>query len=276
MKCLPVFTFLYLFVVLMPKSNAQQSLTQKYQYELLPQKHIVPLYTADSRAHRLSIQKPFDSRGYIGSMGGIFPVASISNTKQKLQFSVASTVYTTLNRWTNRGQVINVDFFVDLFLDFQLNENFSLRSGMGHTSQHLSDDATQAGLVPINYVRDFYQIFVNYKNTSHRFFTYGGITYNHNFKTTTNISGFSILQVGLEHSPIKWGNHNFLYYAADFKFREESNFASTNNFQLGYKYALENSHVLRLAINQFNGLTEIGQNYKQSTTFNTIGLYFDF
>lgn len=260
----------------MPKSKAQQPINQKYQYELLPQKHIVPLYTADSRAHRLSIQKPFDSRGYIGSMGGIFPVVSITNTKQKLQFSVASTLYTTLNRWTNRGQVVNVDFFVDLFLDFQLNENFSLRSGMGHTSQHLSDDALQAGLVPINYVRDYYQVFVNYKNNTYRFFTYGGITYNHNFKTTADISGFSILQVGLEHSPIKWGNHNFIYYAADFKFRQESNFASTTNFQLGYKYALENSHVFRLAINQFNGITEIGQNYKQSATFNTVGLYFDF
>ncbi len=258
------------------RSQAQQQELTKYKWEILPTTHLVPLYTADSRAHRLSIQKPFDSRGYIGSMGGIFPLASLSNGKQKLQFSAASSVYTTLKRWDSRGQLVNIDFFVDVFIDLELNKHFSLRSGAGHTSQHLSDDALQAGLVPINFVRDYYQAFVNYKNAQYHLFTYGGIIYNHNFKTTADISGMSILQLGLEHSPINWGTCNFIYYAGDIKFREESNFGNSLNLQLGYKYATENSRVFRLAVNYFNGLSEVGQTYRQLNEQATISLYFDF
>lgn len=255
---------------------SQDSSSIKFSYKILPDEHIVPLYTADSRAHRLSIQKPTDSRGYIGSMGGIFPLASLTKFDKIFQFSVAASSYLTLNRWTNRGQVVNVDFFVDIFLDFKIDENFSLRSGGGHTSQHLSDDALLAGMIPINYVRDYYQLFVNYKSNNTRFFTYGGLIYNHNFKTNIDYSGKSMLQFGFEHSPVKFYKNNYLYYAYDVKFREEFNFSTTNNLQIGLKYATPQKRTCRLAFNYFSGLSEIGQTYQLKNDFKTVGLYFDF
>lgn len=256
--------------------KSQDSCGLKYNFQLLPQSHIVQLYTADSRAHRTSVQKPINSRGYIGSMGGVFPVASISHLNQKIQFSVASSAYLTLNRWTNKGQVVNVDFFVDMLFDLQINNNFSLRTGGGHTSQHLSDDAIQVGMISINYVRDYYLLFLNYNSNKKQFYAYGGITYNHNFKTTIDYSRFSIFQLGFEHSPIKWQKNNYIYYAFDLKFREESNFATSNNFQIGYKYALPMKKTSRVAFNYFTGLSEVGQTYKAISDFTTLGIYFDF
>jgi len=271
-----IIAFVFFSFSIIPFVKSQDSCDLKYNFQLLPQSHIVQLYTADSRAHRLSVQKPINSRGYIGSMGGIFPVASLSHLNKILQFSVASSAYLTLNRWDNKGQVVNVDFFVDLLFDIQLDKNFSVRSGGGHTSQHLSDDALSAGMIQINYVRDYYLLFFNYSSNKKQFYAYGGITYNHNFKTYVDYSGQSIIQLGFEHSPVKWLKNNYLYYAFDLKLREESNFATSNNLQIGYKYALPMKHTARFAYNYFTGISEVGQTYKAINDFTTLGFYFDF
>lgn len=257
-------------------AQAQSVADSSIQCTLLPDTHIVPLFTADSRAHRLSIQKPFDNRGYVGGMGGIFPLAAISTHKKTAQLSVASTLYTTLQRWTDHGIILNADFFVDLFLDIQLNNRFSIRTGAGHTSQHLSDDALGAGYVPINYVRDYYQAFGIYQLAKYRFMGYGGVVFNHNFKTTYDISKKFMFQLGFEHSPVKFKVNNYLYWAADVKFREEFDYGTTQNYQVGYKYGVATKHVFRFALNYSKGYEERGQFYTKKRELTTVGLFFDF
>jgi hypothetical protein len=258
-------------------SKGQTSDSTKLKWTMLPETHLVPLFTADSRAHRLSIQKPFNDNGYIGSMGGIFPVFSVSKNKTVFQFSAASTVYTTLRRWTDRGRLINIDFFVDFFGDLKLSDHWALRGSIGHTSQHLSDDAVvDEGRNAINYTRDYGQLFGIYTNTHHNYRAYAGLTFNGNFKTTSSLGPILIPQIGWEHSPVKWKTHNFLYYSFDIKWRGELDYRTIQNYQVGYKYSIPSKHTLRFAINHSIGLDERGQFYTQTRNFSTFGFFFDF
>ncbi|MES2559872.1 MAG: DUF1207 domain-containing protein [Bacteroidota bacterium] len=258
-------------------AKAQSADSTKLTWTLLPETHLVPLFTADSRAHRLSIQKPFSDNGYIGSMGGIFPVFSVANSKKIFQVSAASTVYTTLRRWTDRGRLINVDFFVDIYGDLKLTEQWAIRSGIGHTSQHLSDDAVvDEGKMPINYTRDYGQLFGVYHHAGYAFRAYAGLIFNTNFKTTSSLGPILIPQIGMEHSPVKWKTHHYLYYAFDIKFRGELDYRTMQNYQIGYKYSVPYKHTFRFAINYSHGLDERGQFYTQTRNFGTIGVFFDF
>lgn len=257
------------------KTMAQQDSSSK-KWEILPDRHIVPLFTADARAHRISLQKPLNDNGYIGSMGGIFPLVSFTKNKRTLQFSAATTAYTTLRKWTNRGRLVNVDFFVDFYLDLKLNTHWALRSGIGHTSQHLTDDAIQEGLVPIQYTRDYGQLFGVYTSTKHRLLCYGGWIFNGNLKTNVNMGSVSMFELGFEHAPLKWFENNYLYYAADVKFRGESDYRTIQNYQVGYKYAHAGKHTFRFAAGYTTGMDERGQFYTQTRDFASLGMFFDF
>jgi len=135
-------------------------------------------------------------------------------------------------RRISSGDLLNVDFFVDLLFDLRLNENYAIRAGAGHTSQHLSDDALKkfGNLSSINYVRDYYQLFLIRSFPQHHLTLYGGVYYNHNFKTTQNgigkndsaiydKSGTPLFQAGFEHTPFRVSETGFFFWSADVKFR---------------------------------------------------------
>jgi hypothetical protein len=253
---------------------AQSSDSANLHWTLLPDSHLVSLFTADSRAHRMSLQKPFGDNGYIFSMGGIFPIVGVKYKKRAVQFSAATSIYSTLKRWTKRGLVENVDFFVDLYLDIYLNPTWAIRTGAGHTSQHLSDDALLAGLTPINYVRDYSQFFVIRK--SRNGMVYAGLYYNDNFKTTVDLSPKLIYELGFEQSVWRWFNHNALYIAADIKFRGEVNYKTSQQYQLGYKYQVPNKRAMRVALSHSRGMEDRGQFYTQTRSMVTLGVFLDF
>lgn len=256
-------------------SQKADSLTLKWK--VLPETHVVPLFTADSRAHRLSLQSPLTDNGFIGSMGGIFPIFSVERNKKTFQFSTASTVYTTLRRWTNRGRLINVDFFVDFFGDLKFSDKWVIRTGVGHTSQHLTDDAIiDLGINAINYTRDYGQLFGVYTHHHNLFRAYAGVTYHTTFKTTSDLGQVFIPQIGFEHNALKWKDHNYFYYAFDIKFRGELDYRTTQNYQAGYKYGIPGKHTFRFALNHSIGLDERGQFYTQNRNFSTLGIFFDF
>ncbi len=267
---------LLVFNCLLCSNMFAQSDSATEAFTFLPKSHIVPLFTADTRSHRLSLHKPFNDVGYIGSMGGIFPLVNLNKWNKQFQFSAASTVYTTLDKYTNRGYLVNVDFFVDFFFDVKLNDIISIRSGLGHTSQHLADDAVSTGLVAINYTRDYGQLFLVLTLPEQRVILYGGGILNTSFRTDVNFETKAMFQAGFEHSPVKWYQHNYLYYAADVKFRGELNFGTTQNIQLGYKYARLMQNTFRLCLNYTSGYEERGQFYNQKNKFVSLGMYFDF
>jgi hypothetical protein len=273
---IPIISLLTLTWILANNSVYGQSTDTLQVWTILPKEHLVPIFTADTRSHRIGLHKPLGESGIIGSMGGIFPLVKLNKWDKSAQFSAASTVYTTLETYTNRGYVVNVDYFVDFFLDVTLNAHFSLRGGMGHTSQHLADDALQAGLKPINFTRDYGQLFIVYNLPNQKGFCYGGGVLNSHFKTKIDFGTKTMFQLGFEHWPVKWLDHNYLYYAGDIKWRGELNYGTTQNVQIGYKYMQPLSHTLRLCLNYTSGYEERGQFYDQQRNLTTMSLYFDF
>lgn len=244
--------------------------------EIMPVTHLVGLFTADTRAHRFNFVKTDYGHEFVAGIGGVFPVLRIAGEKRKYQFSVASTLYTTLYRWNLRGRLVNADFFVDFFFDIRWNERWAIRTGTGHTSHHLSDDAViDLKRTAINYLRDYFQAFACYTTANGLLHVYGGPILNANFKTTENLSPKLMLQTGFEQAFMRKGDRAF-YLAADIKFRGEFNFATTHNLQLGYRYGNTHGRVFRLALNRTAGYEERGQFYTEQRTISSMGIYLDF
>ena len=251
---------------------------------LLPKTHLMPLWSANSTAHRISAAKIFENNNYIGSMGGVFPLVSASRGDKVVQASIASTLYAQLVRPPGHLQVLNVDFFVDLFFDFLVSENAVVRFGPGHTSQHLTDDALEIlGYVhSINYVRDYVQLFGCYQIPRFQGDLYGGFYYNYKFKTqdfdpnTPDDAKRMIYEFGGEFAPLQIAPSVFVYTGLDIKVRGEASFGTSQNYQLGVKYSNSDGRAVRFAFNHRTGLEERGQFFLQHNTFNTFAFYFDF
>ena len=244
----------------------------------LPKQQYVSTFTANGNEHRISYNKLMNRNSLIGSMGGIFPIANIQYKGLDAQVSVASSIYTFLNSAGLRFQVVNVDFFVDMYADIKLSSATTTRIGWGHTSQHLVDDAFESlGYTKsVNYARDFYQLFIIHQLPLIKGFVYGGTYYNFSFLIDKRIDGKFLWEAGAEflNTPI-YGPINF-YSAIDIKMRSELAYGTTQSFQIGIKVQDELLRAIRLAYTYRTGIEERGQFYNQRNTYHTIGMFFDF
>ncbi len=282
MKTNLVFLFLLFFVLNSVFSADKVNLNRK-SIVIKPCRpaHLVPIYAADTRAHRLSLQRSFNSSEYIGSMGGQFSLYNLEKGRHKFQFELAGTTYLGLLRSINHGSVINTDYFVDVFLNYQFNRNWAVRFGTGHTSQHLSDDAiVNANYQFRNYARDYHQIGVSYIGERNKFHFYNNFIYNYNFKTDTDISGKLTIQPGFELNInqvfFKQENPSGFSIGVDAKFRGELNYKSTRNLQFAYQFAHVQPQKLKLVLNFTGGADERGQFYESSRSLIRAGIYAEY
>lgn len=267
---------LYIFFVLIQPFALFAGDTICTKWFVLPQPKLVEIFTADSRANRISIARNFDENSYTASMGGILPIIGVRQGKFNGQLSAAGSTYLTLKRANGGGSVVNTDFFAEVFLDASLSNNYYLRLGTGHSSQHFSDDAIIAGLPFSNYAKDFHTIGLIYKRSAWHLQAYSLAHYNYNFKTSSDISGKWLFQFGFEHAPFHLNKTTHLYYAGDIKFKEELSFEPTLNIQTGLRMGKENSQTLRIAFDQTWGKEERGSFMHNTRNFGRLGLYFDF
>jgi hypothetical protein len=244
----------------------------------LPKQKYVSTFTANGNEHRISYNKLMNRKSLIGSMGGIFPMANVQYKGLDAQISIASSIYTFLNSAGMRFQVVNVDFFVDIYADVKLSSSTATRIGWGHTSQHLADDAFESlGYTrSVNYARDFYQLFLIYQVPLIKGFVYGGTYYNYSFLIDKRIDGKFLWEAGSEFLNLPlYGQMNF-YSAIDIKLRSELANGSTQSYQAGVKIQDESLSAIRVAYTYRTGIEERGQFYNHRNTYHTIGLFFDF
>gem|GEM_PF-2853643 len=251
---------------------------EQQQWEWLPKSHLQPVYPADGRAHRTSIQRSVSENLYEGSMGGQFPVISVQNKqKEILQLELAASTYLGLLRMVNHGSVLNTDFFVDVLLDYKFHPDWVFRAGTGHTSQHISDDAIIQGFPFGNYVRDYHQLSLSLVKP--QLLVYGSFIWNYNFKTNTDLSGAVFLQTGFHFKPFKKETSNKylspLGIGADVKFQSQDSWNSTRSLQLDYSKQV-NGKVIALKLRWVSGLDERGQFYPQNRNLIQTGLNLDF
>jgi hypothetical protein len=251
---------------------------------LLPSQRIVQPFSANATEHRMSLTKVFDENMYIGSLGGVFPLADVAMEGYKAQFSLAGTFYTNLSAAAHQYIVTNGDYYVDAIVDISVPSALTLRLGMGHTSQHLMDDAIESEGLPhsLNYVRDYVQLFAIKDIRAIGGFLYAGAFYNYAFIINTHRDGTMIYEAGGEALNYAFSPMLHAYLAADVKLRGESAFGTTQNYQLGLKLSpgwagsgSEGTRALRVALNYQAGLEERGQFYQRRVHRVSIGAYFD-
>ncbi|MFY8021499.1 MAG: DUF1207 domain-containing protein [Bacteroidia bacterium] len=245
------------------------------------ERHLVPIYAADSRAHRLGIQRNIQKSEFIASMGGQLPVYFFQRGRHKFQFEVAGTTYLSLLRSVNHGSVLNTDFFADVLVNYQWHQNWAIRMGTGHTSQHLSDDAIANAAYPFkNYARDYHQIGLSYKGNLNKYHLYSNFIYNYNFKTDRNYSGSATLQAGFESNLTKIFSKSkkvsAFILAADVKLRGEQNLKPTTNFLFAYQFNHMAPQKIRLLINYTTGADERGQFYLNHRDLLSAGIHVEF
>lgn len=242
----------------------------------LPVKKLIPSFTASGIEHRISLNKQLTRGVFIGSMGGRFPVADIHYNDMACQFSVAATVYSSLQNANVKFNVNNVDFYVDLMFDVPLTTQLTARAGWGHTSHHFADDAVGSGSIPINYARDYYELFGVYAMPSVHAFVYGGAYWTYSFLVNRNVGRKLLPEFGGEYSFATLAPGISLYGAFDLKYREEVSYASTQSYQLGIKIFDYSFRTMRLAYTVRTGIDDRGQYYDQRITIHMLGLFFDF
>lgn len=265
---------LFLFAVLVSQANGQ---SESSSLRWLPSESLMPVFTANSTAHRMSLTRILKNNQYIGGMGGAFPILSTTVADKEIQFGFGGTLYTQFLRSRGHLEVVNADFYIDLLIDYRLDEERVLRIGMGHTSQHLVDDALEilGYQQSINYVRDYIQSFLLQKIEAIRGFVYAGFYYQYRFRIPQPGTYRWLFEIGADGLNEEIAPNLFVYVAADIKFREESNFATTQNYQAGLRLKVSN-RSLRLGFSHRTGIEERGQFYLQRVHWNTLGLYFEF
>ncbi|MCU0422480.1 MAG: hypothetical protein MUC81_06675 [Bacteroidia bacterium] len=243
---------------------------------------IIPVFSADGTAHRTQLKKDVSNSGYYFSCGAQLPVADIWLFRKQIQMSFAGSIYSSLQRYSNRGETINADYYVDLFFDIPFYKNLFIRWGAGHTSQHLTDDAINLQqLTPINYIKDYTNWYLVYKNTSKRLTAYGGLQWYHGFKIATantfvNHINYVMLQTGFVYDVFKIGKSSFVFTASDIKFRQELSWRNTFNFQTGIRVINHQLRTMSIAYHLTSGMEERGQFYNKTKDLQSVGLYFDF
>lgn len=217
-------------------------------------------------------------KSLIGSMGGIFPMANIHFRELDAQVSIASSIYTYLNNAGIRFQVVNVDFFVDMYADIKLSPSATARVGWGHTSQHLVDDAFESlGYTKsVNYARDFYQLFLIHQVPLIKGFVYGGTYYNFSFLIDKRIDGEFLWEAGSEFLNIPVYGQIKFFSAVDLKLRSELAYGATQSYQAGFKVQNESLSAIRVAYTYRTGIEERGQFYNQRNSYHLLGVFFDF
>ena len=210
-------------------------------------------------------------------MGGIFSLVDVHWGWFSAQLSVGSSVYAYLNP-PAPVNLVTTDFYVDfVMIDIPLTEKLTLRVAPGHTSHHLSDNAYDlSGLEKsLNYVRDYWNVFAIYRSEELRGFLYGGAFYNYTYQIGREINKPWLFEVGTElfQTPIASGI--VAYCGFDVKLREESNYATTQNYQLGVKFLNDDGYAVRLALDFRTGIDERGQYVRNRERWVMVAAYID-
>lgn len=243
---------------------------------LLPEKKFIPSFTASGTEHRISYNKQLTRGIFIGSMGGIFPVATVQYNDVLCQISAAGSVYTSLQNAGVKFKVTTVDFYADIFFDFPISDESVIRFGWGHTSHHLADDAMVQQVDPINYARDYYDLFFIRTIEHINGFAYGGLYWSYSFLINRNIGRKILPEVGAEATIVSLTHSVAAYSAVDFKFRGELNYGATQSYQIGIKSENAGFRALRVAYTFRTGVEDRGQFYYLRSTLHTVGVFFDF
>lgn len=270
--------YLILFLALSAMCSTPASGETSYGWlTLLPRERYVPAFSANPTAHQFSTGEILKNRNVSTSMGGIFPLVNVRSGWLDAQLSVGSSVYAWLDP-PGAVNLISADFAVDfVIIDLPLTDRLTLRIAPGHTSHHLSDNSYEtSGLTKsLNYVRDYWDAFAIYRSEELKGFVYGGAFYHYTFQIDREVNKPWLFEMGGEFLQTRIGDGMVAYAGADVKFRQESGFGSTQNYQVGVRLINGRDYSVRFAVNYRTGLDDRGQFTGQRNRFVMVAAYID-
>lgn len=237
----------------------------------LPGARLAPLFSADTRAHRTYLQSNLENRTFYFAMGTQFPVLQYKN---RFQLLVGTSAHATMRRTGIKNAVLNTDYYVDLVADIKLMKYLYIRSAIGHTSHHLSDDGVTLGYINNNYQRDYISAHAlfNYENV---YMLYGGVSYSTVFRATVTQTPKTMFQFGADVALFGSRKAGYVFIAFDTKWKEEVSFGSTSNTMIGYRYINPNFQTFRFVLQNTAGYDERGQFYNSKVNIVSLALQFE-
>jgi hypothetical protein len=127
----------------------------------------------------------------------------------------------------------------------------------------------------MDYIRDYWEVFAVYRFEELKGFVYGGAYYNYTYLIEREINKPWLFEMGGEFLQTPIVEDVFAYGGIDIKLRNESHYATTQNYQIGVRYLNGNGYSLRLALNFRTGVDERGQFVKQHDRFTMLAAYID-
>lgn len=238
----------------------------------------MPQLTANCTEHGFSVSKFLTADHYWVGLGSAVPIVRYSFKGFLADIVVAGTVYTQLDHKPGSFRVINTDFYADVLVTLTWDQKTYVQVGAGHTSQHLNDDALEilGYHHSINYVRDYYRLYLLRAIDMLRGYVYGGVLYHHTFKIPSGGNPLWMFEFGADFAHTELTPWLTGYCAFDVKLRDEVGFGSTQSYQIGVRIHGESSNVCRIALTHRTGYEERGQFYSTKVNTQTLGMYFDF
>lgn len=263
-------SFLLLALIATSAVRAQEA---QELIEFFPGEKIFPPFTADPLAHQISLSHILENKDWIGTLGGVIPLAQANLEGAEMQISVAGSTFNRLI--TPPGlTVYTIDYKVDFPLDVRVSET-SFRFALGHYSCHFADDGIELlGEHSIQYVKDYALLGIAQDLQligGHAYFA-GHWSY-HNVPIRDKNWA---LQFGFEAGNVSVHRFVQLYCAVDLKLKQEVSWGSTQSYQIGARLFARGPRALRIAYTLRRGFDERGQFYDQHEDVNIISAFVDF
>jgi len=242
-----------------------------------PERAMINSLTGDPTAHRFRVARQIGKRIVETSLGGVIPVAKASYSGIPVQIGIGASVHTRLDPKQSIS-VESADYFIDfLLIDIEWENGLRSRIGMGHTSHHLGDNEMllQRGR-PLDYSRDYAQLLLIGELRDLRARVYAGGSYSYAFVIERRIDKPWLFQIGLiQQVEIREGWPELLG-AVDVKFRQESDFGSTQRYLIGLQHMTASGHIVRIEFSHQRGLDPRGQFSGERRVSSSVGLVFEF
>ena len=217
------------------------------EVEILPSRNRFPVFSADPLMPSFSVQKIFGSDDLIAKFGATIPLIALQAHGLPAQVAVAGAAIPFLQSPGGGLRVVSTDFHFFAGASLSWSPEFSCRLGYGHTSHHLNDDAIvrTPALVPLNYARDYLSADGVLFIPSWHGLVYWGINYAFQFQAAARDPKPVWILFGGVPTKVQLFDSCSLYCAFNLRFRQEFQFAATQNYQLGIEFTSQDGRMVR-------------------------------
>lgn len=245
---------LFLFVL---QTIGPVSFAAAQSFVIFPKDPLISVFPADPSAHRMKIGNIPGKKDMRASLGGVIPLATISN--RRWQLSSAASVQFGIHP-SGQAEIVSMEYYVDYaVLDYAISNQYFLRALVGHTSHHLSDTEFEKRQLSqsLNYSRDYVAAYAIYTRPSGQLF-YAGANFGYVFHLEGKEKKRWQWHFGGETVLFQWSKMEW-YTSFDSRWYQEAGFQFANHYQFGTKHRWAHGRTIRAAYQFRHGLDERGQ-----------------